>query len=44
MLIVKNNKGGMFFLYGYRGTGKTFMWKTLSAALCAERKIVLVVA
>jgi len=44
MLAVKNNKGRMFFLYGYGGTGKTFMWKTLSAALRAERKIVLAVA
>lgn len=21
--------GGLFFLYGYGGTGKTFIWKTL---------------
>jgi len=34
----------MFFLYGYGGTGKTFMWTTLSFALRSEGKIVLTVA
>jgi ATP-dependent DNA helicase PIF1 len=34
-----------FFLYGYYGTGKTFLWRsTLSAALRAQGKIVLNVA
>ncbi|XP_021984898.1 uncharacterized protein LOC110880745 [Helianthus annuus] len=33
MKSVDGNTGGMFFVYGYRGTGKTFLWKTLSAAL-----------
>uniref|UniRef100_A0A803LRG6 ATP-dependent DNA helicase n=1 Tax=Chenopodium quinoa TaxID=63459 RepID=A0A803LRG6_CHEQI len=27
------DKGGVFFLFGYCGTGKTFMWKTLSTAV-----------
>ena len=34
----------MFFLYGYGGTGKTFMWKTLAFALCSKGDIVLIVA
>lgn len=25
--------GGVFFVYGYGGTGKTFIWNTLSAGL-----------
>ncbi|XP_019150201.1 PREDICTED: uncharacterized protein LOC109147018 [Ipomoea nil] len=33
---VMKNKGGLFFVYGYGGTGKTFLWKTLSAALRAK--------
>jgi len=41
---VHDEKGGMFFLYGYGGTGKTFMWNTLSFALRSEAKIVLTVA
>ena len=30
---VKGNKGGLFFLYEYSGTGKTFLWKTFSASI-----------
>ncbi|XP_031108559.1 ATP-dependent DNA helicase PIF1-like [Ipomoea triloba] len=41
---VDTNKGGLFFVYGYGGTGKTFLWKTLSAALRSRREIVLNVA
>ncbi|GKB85688.1 ATP-dependent DNA helicase PIF1-like protein [Tanacetum coccineum] len=41
---VENNKGGVFFLYGYDGTGKTYIWKTLSAAIRSKREIVLNVA
>ncbi|KAG4997228.1 hypothetical protein JHK84_028255 [Glycine max] len=44
MGVVHNNKGGMYFLYGYGGTSKTFMWKTLSIALHAQHSIVLNVA
>nr|GEW52371.1 hypothetical protein [Tanacetum cinerariifolium] len=41
---VKNNKGGVFFLYGYGGTGKTYIWRTLSAAIRCKGDIVLNVA
>ena len=34
----------MFFLYGYGGAGKTFIWKTLVASLRADNKIVIMVA
>ncbi|GJR98999.1 ATP-dependent DNA helicase PIF1-like protein [Tanacetum coccineum] len=43
-LLLKIGDGGMFFLYGYGGTGKTFIWKTLSAALRSKGEIVLNVA
>jgi len=41
---VNGNKGGVFFLHGYGGTGKTFMWTTLAASLRMRSKIVLTVA
>ncbi|XP_035840228.1 uncharacterized protein LOC118487462 [Helianthus annuus] len=41
---IRTNKGGVFFLYGYGGTGKTFLWKTLSAAIQSNSEIVLNVA
>ncbi|KAL6564365.1 hypothetical protein OROMI_015815 [Orobanche minor] len=41
---VANDKGGLFFVYGYGGTGKTFVWNTLSAAIRAKGEIVLNVA
>ncbi|CAH1453014.1 unnamed protein product [Lactuca virosa] len=44
MTTVKDNKGGVFFIYGYGGTGKTFLWKTISAAIRSEGEIVLNVA
>jgi ATP-dependent DNA helicase PIF1 len=44
MQSVENQNGGVFFLSGYGGTGKTFMWNTLSAALRSKRKIVLTAA
>ncbi|XP_035837386.1 ATP-dependent DNA helicase pif1-like [Helianthus annuus] len=44
MKSVDGNTGGMFFVYGYGGTGKTFLWKTLSAAPRSKREIVLNVA
>ncbi|XP_031120218.1 uncharacterized protein LOC116023361 [Ipomoea triloba] len=34
---VQNKKGGLFFVYGYGGTWKTFLWKTMSAALNVKR-------
>ena len=42
--VVVNKQGGVFFLYGYGGTGKTFMWKTLSAVVHSKGKIVLTIA
>ncbi|XP_071703910.1 uncharacterized protein [Rutidosis leptorrhynchoides] len=36
---VDHGKGGVFFLYGYDGTGKTFLW--ISAALRRKGEIVL---
>ena len=44
MKAVKLNKGGVFFLYGYGGTGKTFLWKTLSTTFRCQGQIVLNVA
>ncbi|XP_076927824.1 uncharacterized protein LOC143591528 [Bidens hawaiensis] len=41
---VEINKGGVFFVYGYGGTGKTFLWKTLSANIRSKCQIVLNVA
>ncbi|GJT93108.1 ribonuclease H-like domain, reverse transcriptase, RNA-dependent DNA polymerase, partial [Tanacetum coccineum] len=35
-----NNTGGMFFVYGYGGTGKTFLYKILTAAL-RETKLII---
>lgn len=36
--------GGVFFLYGFGGTGKTFLWKILSSAVRCRGEIVLNVA
>ncbi|XP_021995696.2 ATP-dependent DNA helicase pif1-like [Helianthus annuus] len=44
MAAVNGDNGGIFFLYGYGGTGKTFLWKTLSAAIRSKGQIVLNVA
>ncbi|KAH7533321.1 hypothetical protein FEM48_Zijuj04G0118400 [Ziziphus jujuba var. spinosa] len=41
---VEGVKPGIFFVYGYGGTGKTFIWKTLLAALRLKGKIVLTIA
>ncbi|RZB58001.1 ATP-dependent DNA helicase PIF1 [Glycine soja] len=41
---VNNNEGGMFFLYGFGGTGKTFIWRTLTSSLRAKNQIVIIVA
>ncbi|KAG7559347.1 Nucleic acid-binding OB-fold [Arabidopsis thaliana x Arabidopsis arenosa] len=42
--VVFNNLGGVFFVYGFGGTGKMFVWKTLSAAIRSKGHIVLNVA
>ncbi|KAH9613206.1 hypothetical protein KSS87_004398 [Heliosperma pusillum] len=41
---VLKNKGGVFFVYGYGGTGKTFIWRTLCAAFRCKGDICLPVA
>ncbi|RZC16130.1 ATP-dependent DNA helicase PIF1 [Glycine soja] len=41
---VNKDKGDMFFLCGYGGTGKTYIWKTLASSLRADNKIVIMVA
>lgn len=44
MAAITNNMGGIFFVYGHGGTGKTFIWKTLSAAIRSRGEIVINVA
>jgi PIF1-like helicase len=44
MKSVRSTQGGVFFVYGYGGTGKTFVWRTLSAAVRSNGGIVLNVA
>ncbi|XP_028201769.1 uncharacterized protein LOC114385941 [Glycine soja] len=44
MQAVNNNEGDMFFLYGYGGTGKTYIWRTLASSLRAKNQIVIMVA
>ncbi|XP_028784301.1 uncharacterized protein LOC114740311 [Neltuma alba] len=41
---VHNVRGGLYFVYGYGGTGKTYLWQTLCASLRSEGRIVLTVA
>lgn len=36
--------GGVFFVYGYGSTGKTYMWKTLSTIVRLRADIILNVA
>jgi ATP-dependent DNA helicase PIF1 len=36
---VDRQQGGVFFLHGYGGTGKTFIWKTLASSLRAQKKL-----
>ncbi|RZB46706.1 ATP-dependent DNA helicase PIF1, partial [Glycine soja] len=42
--VVNKNQGGMFFLYGFGGTRKTFIWRTLETSLRANNQIVIIVA
>ncbi|XP_021974539.1 uncharacterized protein LOC110869606 [Helianthus annuus] len=44
MEAIEKGDGGVFFVYGYGGTGKTFLWKTFSAALRSKGEVVLNVA
>ncbi|XP_061367498.1 uncharacterized protein LOC133310564 [Gastrolobium bilobum] len=41
---VTAGNGGLFFLYGFGGTGKIFIWNTLSASIRSKAGIVLNVA
>ncbi|KAK7340503.1 hypothetical protein VNO77_21209 [Canavalia gladiata] len=41
---VSIGEGKLFFLYGYGGTRKTFLWKTISAGIRSKGDIVLTVA
>ncbi|GJZ46665.1 DNA helicase [Tanacetum coccineum] len=42
--VCRNNQQELIFVYGHGGTGKTFLWKTITYTLRAEGKIVLAVA
>ncbi|XP_077231904.1 uncharacterized protein LOC143865148 [Tasmannia lanceolata] len=42
--VVTEKKGGLFFVYGHGGTGKTYVYRTLIVRLRSEGKIVLAVA
>jgi len=44
MATVNSEVGNFFFLYGYGGTGKTYLWKLLSGAIRAKGMIALNVA
>ncbi|XP_022030517.1 uncharacterized protein LOC110931431 [Helianthus annuus] len=44
MEAIEKGDGGVSFVYGYGGTGKTFLWKTFSAALRSKGEVVLNVA
>ncbi|MCH86130.1 helicase-like protein, partial [Trifolium medium] len=44
MARIEQKRSGLFFLYGYGGTGKTYIWRALSAALRSTGNIVLAVA
>nr|GEU32069.1 hypothetical protein [Tanacetum cinerariifolium] len=41
---VETGQRGVYFVYGYGGTGKTFLWKTLAACIRRNGDIVLNVA
>ncbi|XP_074347409.1 uncharacterized protein LOC141686263 [Apium graveolens] len=41
---IETEKGGLFFVYGSGGCGKTFHWQTICCHLRSENKIVLSVA
>uniref|UniRef100_A0A0V0IN61 ATP-dependent DNA helicase n=1 Tax=Solanum chacoense TaxID=4108 RepID=A0A0V0IN61_SOLCH len=44
MAAINENMGGFFFLYEFGGTCKTYIWKTLSAAIRSKGDVVLTVA
>ena len=44
MSSVDANSGGFFFIDGYGGTGKTFIWRAISTAIRSRWEIVLTIA
>lgn len=44
MNAVSENNGSIYFVYGHGGTGKTYLWQTLSAAIRSQGEIVINVA
>ncbi|KAF7802345.1 helicase-like protein [Senna tora] len=44
MNVVHDDKGGIFFVNGFGGSGKTYIWNTLTSALRSKGDIVLAVA
>ncbi|XP_074265114.1 uncharacterized protein LOC141587539 [Silene latifolia] len=44
MYSVENGQGGVYFVYGYGETGKTFLWKSLCAGIRSKGEIVIAVA
>ncbi|CAN1837196.1 ATP-dependent DNA helicase pif1 [Linum perenne] len=44
MASVQSNQHRLFFIDGYGGTGKTFLWQVISMKLRSEKKVVLCVA
>ncbi|XP_074277584.1 uncharacterized protein LOC141601219 [Silene latifolia] len=44
MFSVENGQGGVYFVYGYGGSGKTFLWKTLCSGIRSKGEIVIAVA
>ena len=44
MKSVISNEPSVFFVHGYGGTGKTYLWRSLTSTLRSQGKIVLVVA
>ena len=41
---IEQNRRQVFFIYGYGGTGKTFLWQVISVRLRSEKKVVICVA
>ncbi|XP_074297028.1 uncharacterized protein LOC141627701 [Silene latifolia] len=41
---VLKNRGGVFFVYGYGGTGKTFIWRSLCSRIRSKGEIFVAVA
>jgi hypothetical protein len=41
---VLSGQPGLYFVSGYGGTGKTFLWNTIITYLCSQKKVVLTVA